>query len=337
MITIEECFSLKGFNTFGLSVRTRFFAEASTEADLKTIVGVFKENPLPKIILGGGSNILFTQDYEGIVIYPALSGIELVKEDEEYVWVKAYAGENWDAFVNVCVTRNWGGIENLSLIPGNVGACPIQNIGAYGVEVKDTIESVDVLNLETLQYISFSNADCHFGYRDSIFKREMKNKVIITSVTFKLNKKPLIRLKYADVNAALKDYPEVTIAAVRNAIIGIRQEKLPNPEQYGNAGSFFKNPVIPLSAFEKLKETYPLLPSYPADGDYIKIPTAWLIETAGWKDKREGEVGTYPKQPLVIVNYGKATGDEIIAFARKIQQAVSIQFNIDLEMEVNIF
>jgi UDP-N-acetylmuramate dehydrogenase len=336
MIIIEESFSLKSYNTFGIQSYARFFAEANNLADLKTIVGVFRDDHRPKLILGGGSNLLFTDDFDGIVIFPDLKGTDLLKETDSHVLVKASAGENWDTFVNFCVSQGWGGIENLSLIPGNVGACPIQNIGAYGVEVKDVLHAVETLDISTGEARIFSNAECCFGYRDSIFKHEAKNKYIITSVTFKLAKHPVFQINYPDIRAELDRFGETTISSVRQAIINIRKKKLPDPEQLGNAGSFFKNPVIAPDKFNAIKQEYPSAPSYPATGGLIKIPAAWLIQTCGWKGKREGNVGTHESQPLVIVNYGGATGKEIIGFAQKIQDTVTQKFDIESEMEVNI-
>ncbi|MDP4207647.1 MAG: UDP-N-acetylmuramate dehydrogenase [Bacteroidota bacterium] len=336
MIIIEECYSLKSYNTFGLPARARFFAEAGTVEDLRTIVNVFCNDPKPKLILGGGSNLLFTDDFDGVVIFPDLKGNEIISQTPDDVYVKAYAGENWDNFVAYCVSQNWGGLENLSLIPGNVGACPIQNIGAYGVEAKDCIDKVDVINLKNGEIRQFTNAECKFGYRDSIFKREAKDQYIVTAVTFKLSKHPVCQTKYADVNEELKKFPEVNLASIRQAIINIRERKLPAPEKFGNAGSFFKNPVVSMNIFNNIKAEYPNVPSYPVNEHNIKIPAAWLIQTCGWKGKREGNVGTHETQPLVIINYGGATGSEIFGFAQKIQQSVLSQMGIELEMEVNI-
>jgi UDP-N-acetylmuramate dehydrogenase len=336
MISIEETFSLKSFNTFGLKAYTRFFAEADNVEDLKTVLNVFQDNPLPKLILGGGSNLLFTRDYEGIVIYPDLKGKEIAREDEKNVCIKAYAGENWDQFVAFCVSNNWGGLENLSLIPGNVGACPIQNIGAYGVEVKDVIDSVEAWNLETGEKKIFSNAECCFGYRDSIFKNDLKNKYLIVSVVFQLSKQPVPNMNYKDVLEELKNFKTISIDTVREAIINIRHRKLPDPEEYGNAGSFFKNPVVSINLFKKIKDEYPEVPSFPVNEQHVKIPAAWLIQTAGWKGVREGNTGTHPTQPLVIINYGGASGMEIFNFAKKIQLSIHEKFGIELEMEVRI-
>jgi len=336
MIIIEECYSLKSYNTFGIQCLARIFAEASNPEDLKTIINVFREDKKRKLILGGGSNLLFTDDFDGVVIFPDLKGYEMVEHTHEHVWVKAYAGENWDNFVSYCVSKNYGGIENLSLIPGNVGASPIQNIGAYGVEVKDVIDTVEAIDLQTGEVYVFNNKDCHFGYRNSIFKNEVKDKYIITSVTFKLSKNPICKVNYAEVTDELKSFAEINIASVRQSVINIRRRKLPDPEKLGNAGSFFKNPIVSAAVFNVIKDAFPDVPSYPIDKDFVKIPAAWLIQACGWKGKREGNVGTYETQPLVIVNYGEATGKEIIAFALKIKDSVSQRFGIEIEMEVNV-
>lgn len=336
MIVIEENFSLKSFNTFGIQSYAKIFAEATTIDDLKSIIDIFRDNPLPKLVLGGGSNLLFTQDFDGIVMYPNLEGIELVKHSGEITWLRAYAGENWDKFVEFCVSKKLGGIENLSLIPGNVGACPIQNIGAYGVEVKDVIESVEVIDIKTGDKLIFSNADCQFGYRNSIFKHEGKNKYIITSVVFKLRNQPAIFLNYKDVMEELSNFSEVTVATVRQSIINIRRRKLPDPAEFGNAGSFFKNPVISTNLFQTIREKFSSAPSFPVDNESVKIPAAWLIETCGWKGVRQGNVGTHENQPLVIINYNGATGREVVQLAEKIHKSVSQRFGIELEMEVNV-
>lgn len=336
MIIIEETFSLKSFNTFGIQSYAKIFAEATTLDDLKSVIGVFRDNPLPKLVLGGGSNLLFTKDFDGIVLYPNLHGIELVRHSAESTWLRAYAGENWDKFVEFCVSKNLGGIENLSFIPGNVGACPIQNIGAYGVEAKEVIESVEVLDIQTGEKQIFSNEDCQFGYRDSIFKHEAKNKYVIISVVFKLRNQPAIFLHYKDVMEELKNLSEVSVANVRRAIINIRRRKLPDPAEFGNAGSFFKNPIISTNLFQTIKEEFSDAPSFVVDKEFVKIPAAWLIETCGWKGIREGNVGTHEIQPLVIINYDNATGTEIVRLAEKINKSVSQRFGIDLEMEVNV-
>jgi UDP-N-acetylmuramate dehydrogenase len=286
--------------------------------------------------MGGGSNLLFTADFKGIIYYPSIKGLEIIKMNESNVWVKAYAGENWDQFVAYCTERNWGGIENLSLIPGNVGACPIQNIGAYGVEVKDCIDSVEALDITTGETRLFTNKECKFGYRDSIFKNEAANRYLVVSVIFCLALNPSVNTQYKDVLEELKHFEKVTVATIRQAIINIRQRKLPDPEELGNAGSFFKNPVIDMERFKEIRNQYPEVPMYPVSENAVKIPAAWLIQNVGWKGKREGNTGTHPNQPLVIVNYGGATGSEIIIFAKKIQESVFNKFHVELEMEVRI-
>lgn len=336
MITIEECYSLMSYNTFGIQSYATLFARAQNVEELKDIIDKYSEDHRPKLILGGGSNLLFLQDFNGIVIMPDIHGIELIKQTPDHVWVRAFAGENWDSFVEYCVSKNLGGIENLSLIPGNVGACPIQNIGAYGVEVKDVIDSVEAIEIQTGKSKTFTNSECRFGYRESIFKKEAKQKFIITSVIFKLALSPILKTSYKDVEEELISLGEKNISTVRQAIINIRKRKLPDPEQYGNAGSFFKNPVITREKFEAIKHEFPEIPSYPADFGLVKISAAWLIQTCGWKGKREGNVGSFPTQPLVIVNYGGATGKEVFTFASRIQESVKQNFDIELEMEVNV-
>jgi UDP-N-acetylmuramate dehydrogenase len=336
MIIIEENFALKSYNSFGINARARIFAEANTPDDTKIIISTFRDNTLPKLILGGGSNILFTSDFDGIVIYPDIKGKEIVKHDESFIWIRAYCGENWDSFVEFCVAKNWGGLENLSLIPGKIGACPIQNIGAYGVEVKDVIDTVETIDLNTGEARTFTNAECKFGYRDSIFKNDLHDKYLIVSVTFKLTKNPHCNIAYKDLKEELSSTGNIDISAVRNAVINVRNRKLPDPEKLGNAGSFFKNPVIGRNKFDEIQKEFPEIPSYPVDSSNLKIPSAWLIQTCGWKGKREGNVGSHPSQPLVIVNYGGATGTEILSFAKKIQQSVSERFAINLEIEVKV-
>jgi UDP-N-acetylmuramate dehydrogenase len=336
MIIIEECYSLKSYNTFGLSAVARVFAEVNQPEELQSMVNIFREDSRPKMILGGGSNLLFTRDFDGIVLFPDLKGCELLKENNEHVWVKTYAGEKWDQFVALCVSKNWYGVENLSLIPGNVGSCPIQNIGAYGMEVKDVIESVEAMSINDAKIRVFSNAECCFGYRDSIFKHEAKAQYIIMSVTFKLSKQPVFKTNYTDVTEALKDFKELNLSSLRQAITQIRQRKLPDPEQLGNAGSFFKNPLISLELYKKLQSENAAMPSYNSGSENVKISAAWLIQECGWKGKRKGNIGTYETQPLVIVNYGGATGNEILEFATNIRDSVVQRFGIELEFEVNI-
>ncbi len=334
---IQENISLLPYNTFRIDAWTRYMAFPATTDEIVSLLKSRQQEFNPKIVLGCGSNILFTRNFEGLIIHPEIKGIEVVKETEDYVLVRAGCAENWDDFVKFCVDNDWGGIENLSLIPGTVGASPVQNIGAYGVEVKDVVEKVEAIMIETSKKRTFSAKECSFGYRDSIFKKELKHKCIITHVTFRLNKQHIFRTHYPDLEKELDKYPDTTIQYIRDAIISIRKQKLPDPAQLGNAGSFFKNPIVSSDKANEIRRFYPSMPAYKAGENEVKLSAAWLIETTGWKGRKIHNVGTYKKQPLVIVNYGNATGKEIIDFAKKIQQAVKQQFGILLEPEVNIF
>lgn len=336
MLEIKENFTLKKYNTLGIDVKTRYFAEYSSVIELIDFFNLHPKQDLPLIILGGGSNVLFTKDFEGYILHPNIKGIEIIDESDELVKIKVGAGEDWDELVDYCVDRNWGGIENLSLIPGNVGTCPIQNIGAYGVEVKDVITEVETLKIDSLKVFSFKNEECQFAYRDSIFKQKLKGKHIINYVTFKLNKRPVFKLDYGNLKEELGKYNEINIKNIRQAVINIRESKLPKPEDIGNAGSFFKNPVVQNYKAEELKRSYAEIPFYFQEDDLVKIPAGWLIEKAGWKGKKVGKVGVHHKQALVIVNYGGATGQEILYLAQEIQKSVKEKFRINLEMEVNV-
>lgn len=344
-MNFQENISLKPYNTFGVEAKTQYFAEVNSEEELVEVLQQYKnlhvENPqrLPIMFLGGGSNILFTKDFEGLVIKLNLKGIseEMMSEDE--VLVTAKAGENWHQFVMYCLEKNYGGLENLSLIPGNVGTSPMQNIGAYGTEIKDTFVGCKVLNLETLQIESFDKEQCKFGYRDSIFKQEGKGKYVILEVTFALTtKKHKIKTDYGAIKSELEkmDIENPTIQDVSKAVVTIRQSKLPDPNVTGNAGSFFKNPTIPKKQFEDLQKKFPGIHFYPT-GDMVKIPAGWLIENCGWKGKQIGNVASHELQALVIVNKtGNATGKEIFDFSTMIIDSVKEKFGIELEREVNM-
>ncbi len=336
MLEIKENFTLKKHNTFGIDVKTKYFIEYSSVDDLSNFLGIRRKQDLPLMILGGGSNVLFTKNFEGYILHPDIKGIEIIEESDDYVKIRVGAGVDWDELVDYCVKRNWGGIENLSLIPGNVGTCPIQNIGAYGVEVKDVITEVETLKIDSLKVFSFKNEECQFAYRDSIFKQKLKGKHIINYVTFKLNKRPVFKLDYGNLKEELGKYNEINIKNIRQAVINIRESKLPKPEDIGNAGSFFKNPVVRDYKVEELKKSYAEIPFYFQEDDLVKIPAGWLIEKAGWKGKKVGKVGVHHKQALVIVNYGGATGKEILYLAQEIQKSVKEKFRINLEMEVNV-
>jgi UDP-N-acetylmuramate dehydrogenase len=334
---LREEVSLKPFNTFGIDVRARFFAETLTEEDVIDLARNLQDIHLPLLILGGGSNILFTKDFPGTVMKISIKGIHIIKEDEDTVWVKADAGENWDEVVKFCVNNGWGGLENLSAIPGNAGASPVQNIGAYGVEMKDTFFELETFDLESKVKRIFSKEECGFGYRESIFKLRYKGRFIILNVTFRLLKKPDLHLDYGNIREELTlmtaDHPG--IADVREAICRIRSRKLPDPAMIGNAGSFFKNPVILPQQFENLKHSYPGIVSFPQDGK-IKLAAAWIIEQCDWKGKRVGNAGVHSTQPLVLVNHGNATGIEIFNLSEEIRQSVYKKFGVILETEVNI-
>ena len=335
-MNIQENFSLQQYNTFGVEAKTKYFAEVNSVEELKETLRLSHS---PLLILGGGSNLLFTKDFEGLVIKLNLKGITEQITDENHVLVTAKAGENWHEFVQKTISENYGGLENLSLIPGNVGTCPIQNIGAYGTEIKDHFVSCKALNIETLEIETIDLEQCKFGYRDSIFKTSSKGKYVILEVTFKLTtKNHHIKTEYGAISSELKNLgiENPTIQDVAKAVINIRQSKLPNPAETGNAGSFFKNPTIPLAQFEKLKEKFPEIQGYP-NGDFVKVPAGWLIENAGWKGKQIGNVASHKWQALVIINAtGKATGKEIYDFSSQIINSVKEKYGIELEREVNI-
>lgn len=329
--------SLKPFNTFGIDASASYLEEVTSIEELKDLVKspVFQENS--RLILGGGSNLLLTQNFEGLVVKMNIKGIESIKEDANTIWIKAGAGVIWHEFVLYCVGHNYAGVENLSLIPGTVGAAPMQNIGAYGIEIKDVFDSLTALNIETQQLETFDLATCRFGYRESIFKHEARGKYIIVEVTFKLNKNASFHIEYGAIKDTLAEMgiTELSIKAISDAVIHIRQSKLPDPTQIGNAGSFFKNPEISTEQFLKLKNEFPAIPSYPINETSVKVPAGWLIEQAGWKGQRFGNVGVHTKQALVLVNYGGGNGNEIKELSEKIQASIFEKFGIRLSAEVN--
>ena len=335
-MNIQENFSLKTFNTFGVEAKAKYFAEVNSLEELKETLQ-FSYSPI--LVLGGGSNVLFTKDFDGLVIKLNLKGISEEVLNENHVLVTAKAGENWHEFVQFTISKNYGGLENLSLIPGNVGTCPIQNIGAYGTEIKNHFTSCKALNTEALEVETLTLEQCKFGYRDSIFKTSAKGKYIILEVTFKLTTKHHhIKTEYGAISTELKNLgiENPTIQDVAKAVINIRQSKLPNPVEIGNAGSFFKNPTIPLEQFENLKTQFPEIQGY-ANGNFVKVPAGWLIENAGWKGKQIGNVASHKLQALVIINAtGNATGKEIYDFSTLIIDAVKEKYGIELEREVNI-
>lgn len=338
-MNIQENFSLKNHNTFGVDVSAKYFAKVTSLEELKEILKHPNSQNTQQLFLGGGSNILFTKDFEGLVIQLNLKGISEKIIDENHVLVTSKAGENWHEFVQFCLAKDYGGLENLSLIPGNVGTSPMQNIGAYGTEIKDTFVSCKVLNLETLETEEFDKEKCDFGYRESIFKREGKGKYVILEVTFKLTTKThSIKTEYGAIKSELENLgiENPTIQEVSKAVINIRQSKLPDPKVLGNAGSFFKNPTIPLVQFEELKSKFSNIQGYP-NGEFVKVPAGWLIEQCGWKGKQIGNVASHELQSLVIVNKtGNASGKEIFDFSSLIIDSVKDKFGIELEREVNI-
>lgn len=335
--TILENISLKPYNTFGIDVNAKHFVSVKSVEELKSVL-TYKDYP-KKFILGGGSNMLLTKDVEALVIHLDLKGIEIVSKENNNVTVKSSAGENWNEFVLWCLEHDFGGIENLSLIPGNIGAAPIQNIGAYGVELKDTFVSCEALQIDTQEFKTFTNEDCNFDYRNSIFKQKLKGKYIIVSVTLKLTtKEHQLKTAYGAITDEL-DKMEIqnpTIHDVSNAVITIRESKLPNPKIIGNSGSFFKNPIISIHHYDRLKLNFLDMPSYLVSENEIKIPAGWLIEHIGFKGKRFGNYGVHNQQALVLVNYDDAKGEDIYNLSQLIQSTVKRIFDINLEVEVNI-
>ncbi|WP_312902561.1 UDP-N-acetylmuramate dehydrogenase [Chryseobacterium taichungense] len=336
---MHENFSLRPYNTFGVDAKARYFTEVHSTEELIEALNYSKTSTLPLLFLGGGSNILLTKDFDGLAIQLNLKGIHEDFINDNEVLVTAKAGENWHEFVMFCLNKNYGGLENLSLIPGNVGTSPMQNIGAYGTEIKDTFVNCTVLNLENLQLEMFNLEQCRFGYRDSVFKQEGNGKYVILEVTFKLTRKDHhIKTEYGAITSELENLgiENPTIQDISKAVINIRKSKLPDPKEIGNAGSFFKNPTILLTQFEELQQKFENIPGY-ANGDFVKVPAGWLIEQCGWKGKQIGNVASHKLQALVIINAtGEATGQEIYDFSTKIIDSVHEKFGVELEREVNI-
>jgi len=334
---IEKDFSLKQYNTFGIAANAAYFSEISNLEQLQETLGYAQKQKLPLMILGGGSNILFTGNYHGLILKNALKGIEAINSQND-VLVKVSAGENWHSFVMYCIENHYCGLENLSLIPGCVGASPMQNIGAYGVEQRDFFYALEAIEIKTGEKHTFYKDDCAFGYRESIFKHELKDKYVIVSVTFKLNKKASLNISYGAIIQELEkmQVQQPDIKDVSNAVINIRRSKLPDPKEIGNAGSFFKNPVVSNDLVDSIKQNYPDLVSYPIDEHSSKLAAGWLIEKAGWKGYKKGDAGVHRLQALVLVNYGDATGQEIFDLSREILQDVFNKFGVQLEREVNI-
>jgi UDP-N-acetylmuramate dehydrogenase len=324
---------LKPYNTFGLAATAQYFAKLSSVEQLSNL-----NNDSPVLVLGGGSNLLFRDNINGYVVKNEIMGIDLIREDADHVYVRAGAGENWHEFVEHCIANGWCGVENLALIPGCIGASPMQNIGAYGVEIKDVFHSLEAWHLEDKELHQFSLEDCAFAYRESVFKRKYKGQYVIAHVTYRLRKVPDFHISYGAIQQELErmGVQELSIRSVADAVIHIRRSKLPDPAVIGNAGSFFKNPEVPVETFNALKQRFPDIVGYPTSSGMVKLAAGWLIERAGWKGYRKGDAGVHEKQALVLVNYGQATGDEIFQLSEEILHSIDAHFGVHLEREVNI-
>lgn len=335
---IRENVSLRPYNTFGIEATAKYFATFRNLEDLQELLNAKLQTRNSTLILGGGSNVLLTKDYNGFVLKNEIEGIETIQEDSDHVYIKAGAGVGWHQLVMHCVTNNFAGMENLSLIPGSVGASPMQNIGAYGVEIKDIFHQLEAFDINNRCTTIFSPEECAFGYRESVFKHKYKGQFIITSVTYRLNKNPVFHTSYGAIQQELErmGVTDLSIQAISQAVINIRRSKLPDPKEVGNAGSFFKNPQVDKSFFKELQTHHPSIPVFPFNETQAKVPAGWLIEQCGWKGFRRGDAGCYSKQALVLVNYDSATGTEIYELSEEILQSVKQKFNIVLEREVNI-
>ncbi|MEO5967917.1 MAG: UDP-N-acetylmuramate dehydrogenase [Ferruginibacter sp.] len=335
---IQENIGLKNYNTFGIESSAKYFANVWSKAQLIKALNFASEKKIPFTVLGGGSNVLLTNDNYDFIIHNLIGGIENVKNENNEIYLRVGGGVSWHTFVMYCVERNYSGVENLSLIPGSVGASPMQNIGAYGVEIKDVFESLTALELSTGKEVIFNYEDCAFGYRESIFKNKLKGKFIILDVTFKLSKIPEFNISYGAIKNELEamGVKYLSIKAISNAVINIRRSKLPDPYEIGNAGSFFKNPEIENKKFQKIFEKFPGIVGYDLNNGKTKLAAGWLIENCGWKGFRSGDAGCHKKQALVLVNYGEASGLEILSLSNKIIESVKAKFDVELEREVNI-
>lgn len=335
---LQRDISLKSFNTFGMEVKTRLFATFTNVTELQQLLQLSEVQNAPKLILGGGSNILFTQNFDGVILKNDIQGIQITELNDDYALVKAGSGVNWHDLVLYTIEQGLGGLENLSLIPGTVGAAPLQNIGAYGVELKDVFENLEAVHIATGELTSFTAEQCKFGYRESIFKHEAKGQYIVVTVTLRLHRKPVFNTSYGALTQTLAamQVQHLNAKAISEAVCHIRRSKLPDPAQIGNAGSFFKNPEIPVSQFAALQQEYPTIPSYPTLPGLVKVPAGWLIEQAGWKGRRFDTYGVHKDQALVLVNYGGAQGNQVKELAHQIIDSVQEKFGIRLQPEVNI-
>lgn len=334
---IHHNFSLKNYNTFGIEAKAKQFVAVQTEVELKKILR--NHSSEKKFILGGGSNMLLTQDIDALVIHVDLKGKKIIKENNDFVWIESMSGENWHELVLFTINQDFGGLENMSLIPGNVGTTPVQNIGAYGTEIKDTFVSCNAMNIETQEIKTFTKDECKFGYRESVFKNEIRDQYIITSVVFKLTKRHhKINSSYGDITKELenKNIVNPSLIDISNVVIAIRQSKLPDPKVLGNSGSFFKNPVISKEAFLKIQEQFPEIKFFDVSPTQVKVPAGWLIENAGLKGYRKDDAGVHKNQALVLVNYGNATGKEVLELSKFVQKTVFDKYGIAIEAEVNV-
>lgn len=335
---VQQNVSLKPYNTFGIDENAAYLAIVDTIDDLDEIFVSGRFRSQKKMILGGGSNILLTRGFTGVVAKNEIRGLHTLNETDDEVLISVGAGENWHQFVLWCVERGYGGVENLSLIPGTVGAAPMQNIGAYGVELRDVFHSLEAYEMKSGKLVNFFKEDCKFGYRSSVFKGDLKDRYVITKVLFKLSKKPSFNIEYGNLKETLDamNVTELSLKSVSQAVINIRQSKLPDPIEIGNAGSFFKNPIIEKLHFEALEAQFPSIKCYPVDGDNVKVPAGWLIETAGWKGFRDGDIGVHDQQALVLVNHGNGRGRDLFKLSNEIMKSIQENFGIELEREVNV-
>lgn len=335
---VQQNVSLKPYNTFGIDENAAYLAIVDTIDDLDEIFMSGRFRSQKKMILGGGSNILLTRGFTGVVAKNEIRGLHTLNETDDEVLVSVGAGENWHQFVLWCVERGYGGVENLSLIPGTVGAAPMQNIGAYGVELRDVFHSLEAYEMKSGKLVNFFKEDCKFGYRSSVFKGDLKDRYVITKVLFKLSKKPSFNIEYGNLKETLDamNVTELSLKSVSQAVINIRQSKLPDPIEIGNAGSFFKNPIIEKLHFEALEAQFPSIKSYPVDAENVKVPAGWLIETAGWKGFRDGDIGVHDQQALVLVNHGNGRGRDLFKLSNEIMKSIQENFGIELEREVNV-
>lgn len=335
---VQQNVSLKPYNTFGIDENAAYLAIVDSIDDLDEIFMSGRFRSQKKMILGGGSNILLTRGFTGVVAKNEIRGLHTLNETDDEVLISVGAGENWHQFVLWCVERGYGGVENLSLIPGTVGAAPMQNIGAYGVELRDVFHSLEAYEMKSGKLVNFFKEDCKFGYRSSVFKGDLKDRYVITKVLFKLSKKPSFNIEYGNLKETLDamNVTELSLKSVSQAVINIRQSKLPDPIEIGNAGSFFKNPIIEKLHFEALEAQFPSIKSYPVDAENVKVPAGWLIETAGWKGFRDGDIGVHDQQALVLVNHGNGRGRDLFKLSNEIMKSIQENFGIELEREVNV-